>query len=227
MPDTPTPGVPMSSARDKAEGPGHIWVTTNGAGVSVSATGSLRYLVGGWVSERDAARSRAVEYVRADVHASALLSSREAGRAEMRKEAAEFIRTERETIYSHHNGSPIGDCPRWDNGFEIAAAVEALALTPREEEAGWRPIVKPLEWEPRIGVDDVFDAHSPVGHFITSVSDDGRGHWFILGLTRSNYIGCSVEDAKAAAQADYEARILSALVLPNPPLPASINEKER
>ena len=82
-------------------------------------------------------------------------------------------------------------------------------------DTGHTPLVrvKPLEWEERIGVTGTYDAKTPIGSFIASVTDEGRGHWFIVGLSGSNYIGTTVEEAKAAAQADYERRILSAIEL--------------
>lgn len=72
--------------------------------------------------------------------------------------------------------------------------------------------VKGLDWVERVGVTGTFDAETSIGHFIATVNDDNQAFWFILGLTRSNYVGGpDVEAAKAAAQADYERRVLSAL----------------
>lgn len=117
-----------------------------------------------------------------------------------------------------------------DDGYNYAAGQEyglrlALikldaALTSPAE--GGEPVamqVKPLEWVERIGVTGTFDAESSCGHYIASVTDDGRGHWFIVGLTQSNYVGTTVEEAKAAAQADFERRIRAALTTPQAPAP--------
>ena len=72
--------------------------------------------------------------------------------------------------------------------------------------------VRELEWVERTGVAGTFDASTSVGHYIATITDDGRGMWFIIGLTTSNYTIGDIDVVRAAAQADYEARIRSALV---------------
>ena len=95
----------------------------------------------------------------------------------------------------------------------VAHKLAAALLSSREEgyRQGVGARVKPLVWVERVGVTGTFDAASVFGTFIATVTDDGRGFWFISGLTTGNYVGGTVEAAKAAAQADYEQRIMSAL----------------
>jgi len=76
--------------------------------------------------------------------------------------------------------------------------------------------VKPLEWEERVGVDGTFDAYTSIGHYIATITDDDRGMWFAVGLTQSNYCAPDIDIAKAAAQADYERRIISVLTAGKP-----------
>lgn len=71
--------------------------------------------------------------------------------------------------------------------------------------------VKPLEWEERVGVEGTFDAYTSIGHYIATITDDDRGMWFVVGLTQSNYCAPDIDIVKAAAQADYDQRIRSAL----------------
>ena len=73
--------------------------------------------------------------------------------------------------------------------------------------------VKPLEWEK---VHDampgmtVYTADSPFGHYNTGVDLAGIPYWTHVPTEVGE--DCSgIEAAKAAAQADYEARILAAL----------------
>lgn len=68
-----------------------------------------------------------------------------------------------------------------------------------------------LAWKERVGVDGTFDAYTSIGHYIATITDDDRGMWFVVGLTQSNYCAPDIDIVKAAAQADYERRILSAL----------------
>lgn len=85
--------------------------------------------------------------------------------------------------------------------------------------------VKPLEWEERVGVDGTFDAYTSIGHYIATITDDDRGMWFVVGLTRSNYCAPYIDIVKAAAQADYERRILSALETAEPATDAEPERK--
>lgn len=95
--------------------------------------------------------------------------------------------------------------------------------------------VKPLEW---FDVDEIctrqkapalgghyslveFDANTDEAHFAVNIDLGGLSFVFILepspfgGRRPKQY--ATLEAAKAAAQADYETRILSALALPAPP----------
>lgn len=83
------------------------------------------------------------------------------------------------------------------------------------EPVAWR--ARRLEWVERIGVDGTFDASTSIGHYIATITDDGRGMWFIVGLTTSNYIDGDISAVQFAAQSDYENRIRSAIeVAPHP-----------
>lgn len=81
--------------------------------------------------------------------------------------------------------------------------------------------VRELEWIERTGVTGTFDARTSIGHYIATITDDGRGMWFIVGLTTSNYTIGDIDVVRAAAQADYEARIKAALVEVPPSDPSS------
>lgn len=85
-----------------------------------------------------------------------------------------------------------------------------IARRDRAERAGGVK-VGALEWKERVGVDGTFDAYTSIGHYIATITDDDRGMWFVVGLTQSNYCAPDIDIVKAAAQADYERRILSAL----------------
>lgn len=98
-----------------------------------------------------------------------------------------------------------------DGNHSLGAGALAEALMPFLTAAlsaeQTQPVaVKALEWlGPRDAHDgeEAFDAYSSVGHYVAT----GKG-WFITGQT-----GWNISDSpKAAAQADYETRIRSALV---------------
>ena len=91
---------------------------------------------------------------------------------------------------------------------DILAAAESLRRL-ASSDGGVK--VRELEWVERTGVAGTFDASTSVGHYIATITDDGRGMWFIIGLTTSNYTIGDIDVVRAAAQADYEARIRSAL----------------
>jgi hypothetical protein len=112
-------------------------------------------------------------------------------------------------------------------GFEYRrdAIYDALASSSASG-AGQRPKVKPLKWRPkRLSAREETDwyADSPVGQYAVGIvrgkptailrslaGDDGVADKRLPGKP------ATIEDAKAAAQADYEARILSALDVPEP-----------
>ncbi|QDP55347.1 MAG: hypothetical protein Tp176DCM1853251_31 [Prokaryotic dsDNA virus sp.] len=74
------------------------------------------------------------------------------------------------------------------------------------------PKVKPLEWEPVIDCEDEF-CITPVAQYSIKVYEDGLELEAISAL-ETEWIDFSSKDAaKAAAQEDYESRILSALDL--------------
>lgn len=83
--------------------------------------------------------------------------------------------------------------------------------------------VKALEWGGRRTTSEgnwAFDAKTSIGWYIAASSSGegckGTWHWFIVGGTISGWANSEAE-AKAAAQADYEQRILSTLA--SPPMP--------
>lgn len=96
---------------------------------------------------------------------------------------------------------------------DAKAALEALSLSQGVA-------VKPLEWEPR----------QPEGAFL-AVTEIGRYFarpqfemfvWFLESVTKDGHgYVASIDEAKSAAQADYERRVLSALVM-QPLSPAAI-----
>lgn len=104
-------------------------------------------------------------------------------------------------------------------------AIEA-ALTDayrRGEES--RPKVKPLEWTKPIGADTLTRAETIVGTYHVWTHPEAGGRWFATLRGAGNYLSHEASDeasCHAAAQADYDARILSALDLP----PRSPNEQE-
>lgn len=91
-------------------------------------------------------------------------------------------------------------------------ALEALS----SREAGWQGKIKPLEWD-----DTTFGAISSAESYFVERSGAAiwvrRGHFGTIQMPDGRArIFKTAAEAKAAAQADYEARIRSAL-LPNPP----------
>lgn len=110
----------------------------------------------------------------------------------------------------------------WPRHLGRMVVAMTIPITLREEEAGWKPIVKPLEWRGPYGTTCMAD--TIVGGYETWKHP--RTDEWVMQHRFTNVILPTEAEARAAAQADYEARILSALVLPNPPLPASINEME-
>jgi len=65
--------------REESDLPERIWATMNGSGMSVGASGSLRYWIGGWVSKKGGTTKRAIEYVRADRLTALLAAEKERG----------------------------------------------------------------------------------------------------------------------------------------------------
>lgn len=73
------------------------------------------------------------------------------------------------------------------------------------------PVVKQLDWIERKGVTGTFDANTSIGHYIATTTDDNRGMWFIVGQTTGEYMQPDLDAVRAAAQADYEQRIMAAI----------------
>jgi hypothetical protein len=84
---------------------------------------------------------------------------------------------------------------------------------------GWQPIrVKPLEWNP-------FEAETPFGYRYSIYEEGGmdRQCWAV-NLVDGRFD--SIQEARAAAQADFESRIMSALDHCEPPPTSQINASE-
>ena len=95
---------------------------------------------------------------------------------------------------------------------------EVATWTSRAALAAAQPVVKPLVWE-HDKVDDDWTAHtlfeSP--YYVERAYDaDGKDGWMFYMWQSCGYedVLDSADEAKAAAQADYEARVLAALSLP-------------
>lgn len=103
-----------------------------------------------------------------------------------------------------------------NNGWTAKAIARAIAALPAVTVG-----VKPLVWTRPRKLDEggaAYDAHTTCGQYIAT--DTG---WFLVG--RSGWlVATSLETAKAAAQADYEARILAALEPQPAPDAAAIRE---
>lgn len=93
-----------------------------------------------------------------------------------------------------------------------ALALEALS----SREAGWQGKIKPLEWVQEVdGEMPRWGAETPCGRYEVGLTIDEDWYWWPPGVIGGNRSKDEIS-AKAAAQADYEARIRSA-PLPNPP----------
>lgn len=99
--------------------------------------------------------------------------------------------------------------------YENAPAAQSIAVK-----------VKALEWVEREGVTGTFDASTSVGHYIATITDDDRGMWFIVGQTTGEYMQADIRAVRAAAQADYEQRIMAAIeTAPQPDNQPSLSRK--
>ena len=98
-----------------------------------------------------------------------------------------------------------------------------LALSARDAPQA-QAVVKPLEWYPDPGAfpSPTWGAQSSFGRFIIEEVSASDTPAYEVRYTPHHLISIndSLEDAKAAAQADFERRILSALTRPSPPTEA-------
>ena len=127
----------------------------------------------------------------------------------------------------------LASWPAMDEYLEVRSASEIIADIKSALSAQQRePVVKHLDWVEREGVTGTFDASTSIGtfdastsigHYIATITDDDRGMWFIVGQTMANYMPPDIDAVRAAAQADYEARIKSALITA-PPADAGMRE---
>lgn len=94
---------------------------------------------------------------------------------------------------------------------DAQAALDAIKAQVRREARK----VKPLAWERLKGIQTDFKAKCILGTYLVECFDDGDGDYYVWALEWGKIEGPkmeSAEAAKAAAQADYERRILSALM---------------
>jgi hypothetical protein len=92
----------------------------------------------------------------------------------------------------------------------VAREVAALATIPAAE-----PAVKPLEWRAGIAGSYTVIADTVLGQY-SAWHIETNGFWRTPGGRFGKLCGSTLEAAKAAAQSDYEQRIRSALVDPQP-----------
>ena len=96
--------------------------------------------------------------------------------------------------------------------YALRGALAAVPVASGAEAAPASVEVKPLVW----GFDPNLMAATPWGFYSIVTADDGTGRWdrwrWKYGGDESEATYASISGAKAAAQADYEARIRSALV---------------
>lgn len=141
------------------------------------------------------------------------------------KDALEAMTTLSEWFAQREAGNPTTNSEealfrRVDSS--AALLEEALGLIDRRtapsaaQEAGWK--VKPLEWRRPTGCDTLSKVETIVGTYRVHTYPEANGVWFwrlsdesSYSVTVKNGEAPTEEDAKAAAQADYERRVLSAL----------------
>lgn len=100
---------------------------------------------------------------------------------------------------------PAGECLHETDVREILEA----ALS-RSAEAG-KPVVKGLEWYRPLGNSSLSRADTILGIYRVWTHFEANGEWFWDGGNGHETAATSEEAAKAAAQSDFETRILSAL----------------
>lgn len=130
---------------------------------------------------------------------------------EMVEVAAEAVKREYETVLSKMGVKGAKHIAPSNHRYVRAALRAALAQAPQEQGVG----VKALEWEEAIhggwyalGTGGVYHVHVGI--------EDGKSYYFYEPPIRHEppMLFDTADDAKAAAQADYEARILAALSSP-------------
>lgn len=118
--------------------------------------------------------------------------------------------------------TPVGEKP----ASALRDAIYDALASASASDAGQRPKVKPLKWRPkRLSAREETDwyADSPVGQYAVGIVS-GKPTAILRSLAGDDGVAdkrlpgkpATIEAAKAAAQADYEARILSALDVPEP-----------
>jgi hypothetical protein len=104
------------------------------------------------------------------------------------------------------------------------SALRAASIPAPERSKGEMGVmVKPLEW---VDGERGFptDANTIIGRYRVWDFDGEDSHYMRPEDRAGLYVGGNLDHAKAAAQADYERHIMSALSVPEPPSPASGQE---
>lgn len=102
---------------------------------------------------------------------------------------------------------------------ELEAEVERLRAAPKVKPLEWREVTSPREDGPPEPTGEV-EADTLIGCYSISIDgaavDEGGVGWKWSAWTPFDSLGHfgDLDEAKSAAQADYEARVLSALVQP-------------
>lgn len=122
-------------------------------------------------------------------------------------------------------------CPKRDarcpHGMECPYTIDRYSCKPEPEAMTTdrlMELAKALVWERRIGSSDTFDADTAFSRYTAGTNDSAEGFWQMPGLTPTYYFQSGLDAAKAAAQADYESRIRSAV---SPALLIALDEARR
>lgn len=123
-------------------------------------------------------------------------------------------------MFGCYVGSGCGECgglgvvwEYWSKNSLGQMQCDSLSPSPTGRETG-AVAVKPLEWEP--GVVDYAKPFPGMKYVACSTTPQGAWAWWLDDAPETRAVLSSEAEAKAAAQADYERRILSALTHPAP-----------
>ena len=102
--------------------------------------------------------------------------------------------------------------PQWEAARAAVAACDA-SPSDRPAEAG-KPVVGVLVWRKPLTSNSLSRTNSIIGAYRVWTHHEANGQWFWQLEDGEEHVVGSEAEGKAAAQADYEARILSALSMP-------------
>ena len=108
----------------------------------------------------------------------------------------------------------------WMRAGLLAQAADALERLSCLAGEGWRPKVRPLDWKQAVLGSELSRADTMLGPYRVWTHHEADGKWFWCGVGE-HFVVATEAKGKAAAQADFDRRILSALDLPAP----SVEEK--